>query len=241
MSRVTSKTLHALVAGALLALIVVPIAFAGADGGFPGKTTSSVKKQVKDLRRRIAGLQQQVEDLAKQPGLKGPAGPQGPPGPSTGPAGGGLTGTFPNPLIAANAIGGAQIKDDAISDAEIQASAVGNPELGNDAVTSAKIQDFGVGADDLAGNSVGGGQLKAVTAVVGQGSPVSAGTPGDAHVDCPSQGVLLAGGYAWQDDEANSIIASAPSETNPRRRWVVRGMVATGSNTLYAWASCVNE
>jgi hypothetical protein len=47
-------------------------------------------------------------------GAKGDAGPQGdtgPVGPSTGPAGGDLTGTFPDPQLAADSVGGSEVDD----------------------------------------------------------------------------------------------------------------------------------
>lgn len=48
---------------------------------------------------------------------------------------------------------------------------------------------------------------------------------------------LIAGGFAWQDDEPNSIIYSAPDEREENAVWLARGMVDAGSNTLYAWAN----
>lgn len=48
---------------------------------------------------------------AGPPGPTGPAGPTGPPGPASGRAGGSLTGSYPNPGIAPNAVGPGQIAD----------------------------------------------------------------------------------------------------------------------------------
>lgn len=49
------------------------------------------------------------------PGPQGPQGPPGPPGPATGVAGGDLTGNYPDPQIAAGAVGTSELDDFSIT------------------------------------------------------------------------------------------------------------------------------
>jgi hypothetical protein len=211
------KSIYALLATALLAIVVMPIAFAGANNGSGASASAnanaSVKKQLKALKQRIAALE------GDQPTTLPPSGP----------AGGNLTGNYPNPAIAPGAVTTAKIAPEAVTTAK----------LADGAVNSSQIFDSGIQAPDMGIDSVGGFALKGVQAVVGTGVSVSAGQTKAATVTCPGSQMLIAGGFAWTDNEANSIIASAPSEGDPNQTWVVEGQVDAGSNTLFAWATCI--
>jgi hypothetical protein len=204
----------------LISLFVTSIAVLFAMPTFASGAT--LRQQVKSLKQRVAALE------GRQTGSSTTTNSTARP---VGPAGGDLSGDYPNPTIVGNSLGGAEVVDGSLTGTDVQ----------DDSLFGAfDITPNSISANELGAGSVGDDELKNVYSVVSGGVTVYDKSKATTVVNCGG-GELIAGGYAWTVDSPGlTVTQNAPSSLGPFANWAVTGRNTSGSDIgLYAWATCL--
>lgn len=236
--------LRPLLAAMVLAMVVIPVSIAGATGAGQSKG-SSVGKQVKALKKKTATMASQLAALqSRLAALEGGGTEQ--PSLLGGPAGGDLTGSFPNPQLRAGSVLSGDIADGTISGNDVGQSAIASPNIFDNTIGSADVANGTLTQIDLGMNSVGGPQLLSTFTVRSAPNPVGGtNASGGQSASCPPGSRLLGGGGEFTQSPPRGsleIFKSVPSQFDPSTTWEVAGHNDTGSTRdIVAVALCLSK
>jgi hypothetical protein len=184
----------------VLGLLAIFIALSGtaiASGGDgPAAATSAVSNaKFKKLKQRVGALEATLNS----------------------PAGGDLSGTYPNLTL----------KDNSVTAGKIAANAVTSTKIADNAVIAAKIATDAVTQAKLANNSVGANELKDTTESDGTQTTVSAGSSSLLGASCTGGADLIVGGGVWNTTDPDVAISQSFRFLGG---WFVRASNADGAD-----------
>jgi hypothetical protein len=192
-------------------------------------TPTKVERQLAKLQKQVKSLKQQVATMrtaaaqagpagaqgaAGPPGPAGPEGPAGPAGMAGGPAGGDLTGTYPDPQIATAAVGSFELAGDVIH----HDTSGTNMYLGN---YTTKIGPGAIGRMEIADSQVQAPELGAIKTHA-KISTVQPHAFGAATATCDPGEQLISGGASFSQYSYLGDTTLVASDASAADAWTVR-------------------